>query len=77
MRWYWIVLLVLPPLLAPFALPPFGQRLVTLVGIYALIDKVVLEPTATAPERIRIEGCFVRLADTGRYEYGKPAAGYV
>jgi branched-chain amino acid transport system permease protein len=37
MRWYWIVLLVLPPLLAPFLLPPFGQRLVTLVGVYALM----------------------------------------
>ena len=37
MRWYWIVLLVLPPLIAPFLLPPFGQRLVTLVGIYALM----------------------------------------
>jgi branched-chain amino acid transport system permease protein len=37
MRWYWIVLLILPPLVAPFALPPFGQRLVTLVGIYALM----------------------------------------
>mgnify|MGYP003387970320 CR=1 FL=1 len=37
MRWYWIVLLVLPPLVAPFLLPPFGQRLVTLVGIYALM----------------------------------------
>ena len=37
MRWYWIVLLILPPLIAPFALPPFGQRLVTLVGLYALM----------------------------------------
>jgi branched-chain amino acid transport system permease protein len=37
MRWYWIVLLVLPPVLAPLLLPPFGQRLVTLVGIYALM----------------------------------------
>jgi branched-chain amino acid transport system permease protein len=37
MRWYWIALLILPPLLAPFLLPPFGQRLVTLVGIYALM----------------------------------------
>src|SRR5476651_2531893 len=37
MRRYWIVLLVLPPLIAPFLLPPFDQRLVTLVGIYALM----------------------------------------
>jgi branched-chain amino acid transport system permease protein len=37
MRWPWLLLLVLPPLLAPVLLPPFGQRLVTLVGIYALL----------------------------------------
>jgi branched-chain amino acid transport system permease protein len=37
MRWYWWVLLLLPPLLAPFLLQPFGQRLVTLVGVYALM----------------------------------------
>jgi branched-chain amino acid transport system permease protein len=37
MRRYWIALLVLPPLLASLALPPFGQRLMTLVGLYALM----------------------------------------
>jgi branched-chain amino acid transport system permease protein len=37
MRRVWLVLLILPPLLAFFVLPPFGQRLVTLVGIYALL----------------------------------------
>ena len=34
---FWLVLLVLPPLVALFALPPFGQRMVTLVGIYGLM----------------------------------------
>jgi branched-chain amino acid transport system permease protein len=37
MRRFWLVLLVLPPVLALTVLPPFGQRLVTLIGIYALL----------------------------------------
>ena len=47
--------------------------------VYVVVDKVTLEPSADpdAAERIKIEGSFVRLANTGRYEYGKPAAGYV
>ena len=34
---FWLVLLLLPPLVALFALPPFGQRMVTLAGIYGLM----------------------------------------
>ena len=45
--------------------------------VYVVVDKVVLEPSADAPERIKIEGSFVRLTDTARYEYGKPVEGYV
>jgi branched-chain amino acid transport system permease protein len=37
MRRVWLVLLILPPVLALTVLPPFGQRLVTLIGIYALL----------------------------------------
>src|SRR5262249_12384469 len=37
MRRFWLVLLILPPVLALTVLPAFGQRLVTLVGIYALL----------------------------------------
>src|SRR5262249_24953932 len=37
MRWYWLVLLVVPPVLAATVLPSFGQRLVILIGIYALL----------------------------------------
>ena len=33
----WLVLLILPPLLALTVLPPFGLRLVTLIGIYGLL----------------------------------------
>jgi hypothetical protein len=45
--------------------------------VYVVVDKVVLEPSADAPERIKIEGSFVRLADVKKYEYGKPVRGYV
>src|SRR5215207_1792227 len=34
---FWLVLLVLPPLVALWVLPPFGQRMVTLAGIYGLM----------------------------------------
>jgi branched-chain amino acid transport system permease protein len=37
MRWYWLVLLALPPLLGATVLSPFGLRLVTLIGIYGLL----------------------------------------
>jgi hypothetical protein len=45
--------------------------------MYVVVDKVVLEPSADAAERIRIEGSFVRLENIKRYEYGKPIHGYV
>ena len=45
--------------------------------VYVVVDKVALEPSADAPERIKIEGSFVRLSNVGRYEYGKPVEGFV
>src|SRR4051812_28765491 len=61
--------------------------------VYVVVDRVVLEPNAEAPERIRIEGCFVRQEEelvwvgqgkerVGRglpweKTYGKPVEGYV
>src|SRR6516162_7268838 len=36
-----------------------------LIGVYALVDKVVLEPNDSAPERIQIWGTFM-LADGNR-----------
>jgi hypothetical protein len=45
--------------------------------VYVVVDKVVLEPSADAPERIRIEGSFVRLENDRDYKYGKPVEGYV
>lgn len=34
---FWFTVLILPPAVALLALPPFGQRMVSLVGIYALM----------------------------------------
>lgn len=45
--------------------------------VYVVVDKVVLEPSVDAPERIRIEGSFVRLENLDRHEYGKPVHGFV
>jgi hypothetical protein len=45
--------------------------------VYVVVDKVTLEPSADAPERIKIRGSFVRVKDVRSYEYGKPAEGYV
>jgi hypothetical protein len=56
--------------------------------VYVVVDKVVLEPNSEAPERIRIEGCFVRQTDELLRElreqglpwertYLKPIEGYV
>lgn len=56
--------------------------------VYVVVDKVVLEPSADAPERIRIEGCFVRQTQDllrqvqqgglpWEKTYTKPGEGYV
>ncbi|WP_421994838.1 ABC transporter permease subunit [Reyranella sp.] len=34
---FWLVVLLAPPVLAAIVLPPFGQRMVVLIGIYALM----------------------------------------
>jgi hypothetical protein len=37
----------------------------------------VLEPSGDAPDRIKIQGSFVRLENAEKYKYGKPVEGYV
>ncbi len=44
-------------------------------GIYAVVDKVIMEPTENAPERIQVWGVFC-LA-TGSREYTPPERGYM
>jgi len=46
-------------------------------GVYARVDKVVLEPNGDSPERIQVWGVF-SLADPGHpNEYSTPARGYL
>lgn len=45
--------------------------------VYVVVDKVTLEPSADAPERIKIEGCFVRQEKGERGGYSKPVEGVV
>lgn len=46
------------------------------VGIYAIVDKVVIEPSATEPQRIQIWGNFAVWDDSGS-GYRSPAQGYL
>lgn len=46
------------------------------VGIYAVVDRVVLEPNAEAPERIQVWGVFA-LADRTTRQYEPAARGYL
>ncbi|MGH9887945.1 MAG: hypothetical protein ACREBE_20600 [bacterium] len=44
-------------------------------GIYAVVDRVVLEPNPDAPERIQVWGTFVTAQPRG--VYGPPERGYL
>jgi hypothetical protein len=46
------------------------------IGVYALLDKVVLEPNDTAPKRVQLWGTFA-LARRGGNEHTPPARGYM
>lgn len=46
------------------------------IGVYALVDKVVLEPNASAPERIQIWGAFAFAEGTGN-KYKSVERGYL
>src|SRR5688500_20398867 len=47
-----------------------------LVGVYAFIDKVVLEPSDAAPQRIQLWGGFA-LAEGGGEKYAPAQRGYL
>ena len=47
------------------------------IGVYARIDKVVLEPNATAPERIQIWGAFALATKDDRNNYDPAQRGYL
>jgi hypothetical protein len=47
------------------------------IGVYAVIDKVVVEPGTGAPERIQIWGDFALAKTTDRNTYESPQRGYL
>jgi hypothetical protein len=47
------------------------------VAVYALVDKVVLEPNADQPERIQVWGVFSVAQPGDRNFYQSPARGYL
>lgn len=47
-----------------------------MVGIYAVVEKVVLEPSDTAPQRVQVWGAFA-LADGRGSTYQAPQRGYL
>jgi hypothetical protein len=48
-----------------------------MVGVYAVIEKVVLEPTEAAPERIQIWGAFALSDQNSGSTYGPAQRGYL
>jgi hypothetical protein len=39
-------------------------------AVYVVVDKVTLEPSPDAAARVKIHGCFVRLEDARKSDYG-------
>lgn len=46
------------------------------IGVYSIVGKVVLEPSAAAPERIRICGAFAKAIPMSGGKYSSPESGY-
>ncbi len=59
--------------LTAFKTGAFSDR----TGVYARVDKVILEPNATTPERIQIWGAFALADKTDRNSYGPARIGYL
>jgi hypothetical protein len=55
----------------------FPARASDPVGVYALVEKVVLEPNEQAPERIQIWGVFALAQGQHGNEYQPPVRGYL
>jgi hypothetical protein len=47
------------------------------VGVYAVIEKVVLEPSEAQPQRIQIWGAFALADRSNNDDYGSPKTGYL
>ena len=67
-------IMILPIALAAMA---FSLGASDFTGVYALVDKVVLEPSADKPEHIQIWGVFARAQPTTSNDYEAPQRGYL
>jgi hypothetical protein len=47
------------------------------VGVYAVVEKIVLEPSDAAPQRVQIWGAFAIADSNDRDNYGPPQRGYL
>lgn len=47
------------------------------IAVYALVERVVFEPNADKPQRIRISGVFITAEDRSYYAYSAPQRGYL
>ena len=63
--------------LAAFTFAAATARASDPIGIYALVDKVVLEPSEAAPERIQIWGAFAFAKRGYSDEYESPQRGFL
>ena len=64
-------------LAAVFVLAGTSVRASDPIGVFAKIDKVVLEPNDTAPERIQLWGSFCLADEKDRDNYLAPQKGYL
>jgi hypothetical protein len=78
-RCRWTSLVKFPALLlaAVFVLAGASVRASDPIGVFAKIDKVVLEPNDTAPERIQLWGAFCLADEKDRDNYLAPQKGYL
>lgn len=66
--------MILLMLLATFSIPALASDP---IGVYALIDKVVLEPNGTSPQRIQIWGVFAVAKEPRGDNYERAQRGYL
>jgi hypothetical protein len=74
MRWAPLTALVA---LGACALTAVTLRASDFVGVYAVVDKVVLEPAESAPQRIQIWGAFALSDGKSGSNYGPAQRGYL
>ena len=68
--------LIVPIVLSACLTATVVLRASDMVGIYAVVEKVVLEPSNTAPQRIQVWGAFA-LAELRGSTYQAPQRGYL